>query len=372
MAFRYMLRPKDYEVEDEIRRRNVNNMFYLSIYIMSFEIIMLISFMGIQDKLPTAYRLLYLSMYMFFLLFGLCTFVVMLRRRKQVKFEHRDRVFLDAYMIGFVQVVMLWGVIIALLDQPVYGQIIAFVTNYVFCACLLLVKPQVFIASELVSIAVLFLLLPIYQQNKSILLGHYINLTVLLTALTISSCRSYVTFYDNTKNALKIKNFSERDELTNLYNRRKMNEYIENEFINTTENVCSVGILMIDVDYFKTFNDAYGHVRGDYVLQSIGAVLEKISETHDVFASRYGGEEFIIIIKNKGAEQVSWIAREIKQGIAGLRIPHEASGVSDIITVSIGQHCGEGNQTQIYDIIKKADEALYEAKNRGRDQIVEL
>lgn len=145
------------------------------------------------------------------------------------------------------------GGIIALLDQPVYGQVIAFVTNYVFCACLLLIRPYVFVVIQIIPLALLFLMLPFFQKNSSIILGHYINLAALLIPLTISSFRSYIYFYDNVSNKIKEKEVSEKDELTNLYNRRKLNMFIEREIVNGKKDITSIGILMLDVDYFNRF-----------------------------------------------------------------------------------------------------------------------
>lgn len=183
--------PDNPEIEDEVLSRNKNNMFYLCIYMICSECIMLITFLGIKDKLPPAYQFIYLGMYIFLLLFALCSAVPLYRTKKQTVFTERERKHWNWYTIGFVLVVMLWGVVIALLDQPVYGQVIAFVTNYVFCACLLLIRPHIFIVIQAVPLLVLFFLLPVFQKNSSIMLGHYINLTALLVPLTISSFRSY-------------------------------------------------------------------------------------------------------------------------------------------------------------------------------------
>lgn len=370
MTFHLNRRTENLEVEDKILGRNINNMFYLSIYIICSECVMIISFFGFKKELPPAYQYIYLFMYGFLLLFGLCTFAVLLPRRKQVNFSKNERTCLNLYTIGFILVMLLWGVTIALLDQPVYGQIIAFATNYVFCACLLLIKPHIFVMVQAIPLAVLFLMLPFFQKGYGILLGHYINLVALLVPLTISSFRSYLFFHDNASNSLREKDISEKDELTNLYNRRKMNEYIEQEITSKQTSLSSVGILMMDVDYFKKYNDRYGHIQGDSALQIIGNTLKRLSEEYGIFAARYGGEEFIIIIKNKELEQVSRIALEIIHAINNLKIAHEASDISNIITVSMGQHYSPGSQFNIYEMIKKADEVLYEAKCRGRNQIV--
>lgn len=369
MVFDIKRLPENQKIQDEILSRNINNMFYLSIYMTCSECFMLISFVGIKQKVPSAYQFIYLGMYIFLFLFALCSAVYLFPRKKRSVFKNSEQKFLKGYTLAFVLIVMIWGVVITLLDQPVYGQVIAFVTNYVFCACLLLIRPRVFIVIQIIPLALLFLMLPFFQENNIIVLGHYINLAALLIPLTLSSFRSYIYFYDNVSNKIKLKDVSEKDELTNLYNRRKMNTFIEQEILNGKKSLNSVGILMLDVDYFKNYNDCYGHLQGDAALQAIGTVLGEISEKKNVFVARYGGEEFIAIINNRSQDEVALIAFEIKQKINELQIPHKTSEASDLLTVSIGMHYSTDNQIDIYELIKKADDALYEAKVRGRNQI---
>lgn len=176
MAFNIRKTPENPKIQDEILSRNVINMFYLSIYMVCSECFMLISFARIKDKLPSKYQSIYLGMYIFLLLFALCSAIFLLPRKKRLAFDNSERKVLNSYTLAFILIVMTWGVIIALLDQPVYGQIIAFVTNYVFCACLLLIKPYTFVVIQIIPLALLFLMLPFFQKNSSIILGHYINL----------------------------------------------------------------------------------------------------------------------------------------------------------------------------------------------------
>lgn len=368
MAFNIRKLPENPRIQNEILSRNINNMFYLSIYMICSECFMLISFAGIKDKLPPAYQSIYLGMYIFLLAYAFLTAIILFSKKKKTIFDNKERKMLNIYTLAFILIVMIWGVIIALLDQPVYGQVIAFVTNYVFCACLLLIRPYIFVMIQTIPLALLFLLLPIFQSNSSIILGHYINLAALLIPLTLSSFRSYIYFYDNVSSKIKEKEASEKDELTNLYNRRKMTEYIEQEY-SINKKTTSIGILMLDVDYFKNYNDFYGHPQGDIALQELGTVLKEISEKNNVFAARYGGEEFIIIINNRSKDEVTSIAFEIMQKIKELQIPHKTSKVSDLLTVSMGLHYNAENQTNIYELIKRADEALYDAKVKGRNQI---
>lgn len=357
------------EVEDRILNKNLNNMYYLSIYIICFEILMLTSYIGLRNALPAAFRYIYLGMYIFFLFFGIFCFLILRIKRKQPHFEDRERNALRTFTVIFVLVVMIWGVIITLLDQPAYGQVIAFVTNYVMCAALIVMHPRAFLLAEAIPFALLFILLPVFQENSDILAGHYLNLIILLIPLTISNNRAYRTLYSDTLNVSKIRDISEKDELTGIYNRRKMNKYIDTEMIYEKNTIHSIAIAMLDVDYFKKYNDTYGHICGDYVLQSIGSVLKSIAEEYDVFPARYGGEEFILILKNKSLETALQICQQMKERIQLLQMEHKTSTVAEVVTVSIGLSYSTEKGTAIYEIIKHADQALYQAKHLGRNRI---
>jgi diguanylate cyclase (GGDEF)-like protein len=125
---------------------------------------------------------------------------------------------------------------------------------------------------------------------------------------------------------------------------------------------------MIDVDFFKTFNDSLGHPAGDECLRLIASTLPDYVRRAGETIARYGGEEFAILLPNTTEKEGVEIAQTICDGIAGLNIEHPASGVADKVTVSIGV-CGAapGQLDDSQELIKRADQALYEAKASGRN-----
>ena len=132
--------------------------------------------------------------------------------------------------------------------------------------------------------------------------------------------------------------------------------------------------MMLDVDYFKRYNDAYGHQAGDYCLQKVVEVLTS-SLINEPGASviRYGGEEFLIIAPNFTEIKAMQKAEEIQKRFKILHIPHRHSLVSDYVTLSIGICCAVPRaDLSANDIIYRADQALYVAKNQGRNRIVVL
>ncbi|MBK7422084.1 MAG: GGDEF domain-containing protein [Propionivibrio sp.] len=131
-----------------------------------------------------------------------------------------------------------------------------------------------------------------------------------------------------------------------------------------------VGLLMIDVDFFKLYNDYYGHPAGDACLQSIAnAVSGKMVRALDLLA-RYGGEEFVVVLPNTSSQGAYKVALSICQAVSDLHIPHAASTVADHITVSVGVASLLPDRQSTPDLaVTAADQALYSAKQQGRNRV---
>jgi diguanylate cyclase (GGDEF)-like protein len=160
------------------------------------------------------------------------------------------------------------------------------------------------------------------------------------------------------------------DPLTNLYNRRFFEKRAEEEVARSLRNQQPVTMLMMDVDHFKRINDTYGHQTGDKVLQRIAQHLTDSVRKSDV-CGRYGGEEFVLILPDTPGRNAVFLADRLRKGVAdilytGLGIPSDVS-----ITISGGVATCPRDVTTVEDLVRRADEALYEAKSRGRNCIVQ-
>ena len=164
------------------------------------------------------------------------------------------------------------------------------------------------------------------------------------------------------------------DGLTGLYNRRKFDEHIKTYLKIASRNKLSISILLLDIDYFKLFNDNYGHQAGDECIKEVAKALKNASMTNrpgDIVA-RYGGEEFIVMLLNSNDQHTNAIAQQILNNITSLKIPHDYKPPNNdnIVTVSIGTYIDHNiTETSTPEIIIKADEALYKAKEKGRNCI---
>jgi diguanylate cyclase (GGDEF)-like protein/PAS domain S-box-containing protein len=127
------------------------------------------------------------------------------------------------------------------------------------------------------------------------------------------------------------------DGLTGISNRRYFDESLANEWTNSISSTSPITLIMFDIDYFKKYNDTYGHLTGDFCLQSIaGAIKRKISDNSDYIFCRYGGEEFALILPSTKTTDGMKVAQHIQETIQSLRIPHSSSEIADIVTLSIG------------------------------------
>ncbi|GMO59884.1 MAG: hypothetical protein Ta2G_19940 [Termitinemataceae bacterium] len=166
---------------------------------------------------------------------------------------------------------------------------------------------------------------------------------------------------------------STHDKLTGLNNRRSYDgsvEFYTSVCNHVHQTVC---VLMMDVDYFKNYNDFYGHQKGDFVLQSIGKVLLEMTEEEHLFTARVGGEEFIALWTENRIEEAERVVLKLRQKINDLLIPHEKSTVSKTVTASYGLYIMRGGAgVSSANLYNSADTALYKAKEDGRDRIVLL
>ncbi|MFT4614439.1 MAG: diguanylate cyclase (GGDEF)-like protein [Bacteroidia bacterium] len=160
------------------------------------------------------------------------------------------------------------------------------------------------------------------------------------------------------------------DELTGLGNRRVVNSVLEKEINRARRAGADVSLILLDVDYFKNYNDTYGHPAGDVVLQKLADIMLQASTRAGEVVARYGGEEFILILPGASSESAMRTASRLKDMIFAANIPHENSAVADRISVSQGVVSVRPDGAQeANDLIVLADTALYSAKGSGRNAI---
>jgi diguanylate cyclase (GGDEF)-like protein len=172
--------------------------------------------------------------------------------------------------------------------------------------------------------------------------------------------------------------YAERDHLTGLFNRRYMDERLNYEITRAQREGSSLSLCMADLDFFKRYNDTYGHQAGDRVLRAVADALKRGVRPDDS-VSRYGGEEFLIMLPDTDAEGARAVAERLRERVMDLNIAHETSPIGGVLTISLGVMTWDAPRyvcsiQSVVDIgaelISSSDAALYRAKQTGRNRVV--
>jgi len=158
------------------------------------------------------------------------------------------------------------------------------------------------------------------------------------------------------------------DDLTGIYNHRFFIQQLTLEVERQKRYSAPLSLLMIDIDYFKNYNDTNGHLAGDQVLKAVSILIQRGVRQTDIVA-RYGGEEFSAILINAGREKALEIAERVRRNVADTRFPNESAQPNKQLTVSVGVATFSSSISSLTDLIREADHALYRAKRRGRNRI---
>jgi diguanylate cyclase (GGDEF)-like protein len=159
------------------------------------------------------------------------------------------------------------------------------------------------------------------------------------------------------------------DALTGIHNRRYFDENQDRIIKTLSRSGGKLSLMMIDIDFFKNYNDTYGHKEGDNCLRMVADTLEKCVTRTDDFIARYGGEEFVVVLPNTDQKGACVIAKKLLKNMRELKIPHAKSAAADYVTVSIGVTTGAVSHTQdMDDYVRRADEMLYKSKQNGRNK----
>jgi diguanylate cyclase (GGDEF)-like protein len=219
-----------------------------------------------------------------------------------------------------------------------------------------------------------YLCIPIVAQGETLGIVHF-QATEEQPNLDTSEMSFKTTFAGqvglsiaNIKLREALRTQSIRDVLTGMYNRRFLEETLDREVRRAARGAQSLGLLMIDLDHFKKFNDTYGHDAGDAVLRETGQFLAKGIRAED-FVCRFGGEEFVVILPTGSIEISQARGERLRAKMRELNITHQGRSLG-MVTISVGVAAFPQHGMSPKELMAAADAALYEAKRRGRDQVV--
>jgi diguanylate cyclase (GGDEF)-like protein len=287
--------------------------------------------------------------------------------------------------VSFISFILIWCAGISLLDQLSYGQIIVYVVAIISIAVTPLFKP-VTLFTVYLTIHALFLAFMLYfQKSSEILFGNFLNSTTILIISWVISCMRYknrVEDFNNRKiiqeksDELKrvnkeLEKLSRTDSLTGIFNRSVFDKTIKTEWDRCKRYFTPLSLIMIDIDFFKAFNDNYGHQAGDECIKQVAWVLSDCAKRSSDIVARYGGEEFAIILPQIEKANALELAEKMRSRVEKLNIPHAYSSISDYVTISLGVYTvTPSDKLSIEEFIRTADKALYDAKKDNRNSIV--
>jgi diguanylate cyclase (GGDEF)-like protein len=230
------------------------------------------------------------------------------------------------------------------------------------------------------------LVVPILQQQRlwGLLIAHQcrstrqwqqseINLFNQLAGQTAIAIQQSELYQQLQQANQELQRLASYDGLTQVANRRCFDDTLQSEWLRLAREQASLSLILCDVDYFKLYNDTYGHLAGDDALRQVAKAISQAVKRPADLVARYGGEEFAVILPNTDVEGAIAVARDIQNYVCGLQIPHTNSQVSEFITISLGiATIIPHSQSSAASLVAAADQGLYQAKAQGRNCIVQM
>jgi diguanylate cyclase (GGDEF)-like protein len=167
----------------------------------------------------------------------------------------------------------------------------------------------------------------------------------------------------------RFRQLASKDGLTGLANRREFDQYLEQEWEKSIQNKREISLILCDVDQFKNYNDTYGHPAGDGCLAQIAEAISRAVKRPQDLVARYGGEEFVLVLPNTSVDGAVQVVKDIQKEVRSKQISHRTSAVDQYITLSLGICTMLATpQRSSIDLLSAADQALYQAKQSGRNR----
>ncbi|OJV65113.1 MAG: hypothetical protein BGO41_00680 [Clostridiales bacterium 38-18] len=385
-----MLRTSDF-----MRERNTKNAAHgkvLAVGVLMFEVVfMIIAIVSRLNGISPSFNYdFYMGMYISLIVVSIVFYGLLKRYDPSRESELYQRNFYRL-TVGFGYLFILWGMLVSFADQGMYSNLNALFINLIAIASFLYIAPRNSLFMFAAEAVIFFVFISRFQASTDILLGHYVNSTVIFVFVWLASFLSYNIFTSNylNKSQLQVQldvnnEINEQlqdvvdrlealvieDSLTGLPNRRGMDKFLKNIVSVYKADQTTISFLMIDIDYFKQYNDHYTHMAGDDTLKRISGKLNEFVTSLNDYVIRFGGEEFLFINVSKSREEMIAIAERMRREIEALEIEHMTSECSSYVTISIGLVTEQsGNLEWINQQISAADKALYKAKELGRNQV---
>lgn len=377
-------------IKSEIIKQNLHKISLLN-RVFTIVIVFLFLFTNIITNIPILNldNLINISYFNFFSLFtfNFLIFLIVDIRKIQINNDNIKKVelFITLYVTFFLSI----GAFISMREQEIYNPLLIYTMILFTCSSFLVLSVKQVSIPLITSTCVLLLGLYLQHGFDQIFILQLLYIASIIPIAFFISQSFYYSFKRSIKFQIemvreaqisreltkklreanrKLELQSMLDPLTSLFNRRAYNNYLKELQTKLLENSYDLSVIMIDVDCFKMYNDTYGHAEGDKVLLKIAQVLKDLADEYHCFATRWGGEEFALLLFDVPEAFVKEMCNEVKTRVNQLQINHNTSHISDVVSVSIGASTKTILQPDdILACIKQADEALYFVKEHGRN-----
>jgi diguanylate cyclase (GGDEF)-like protein len=277
---------------------------------------------------------------------------------------------------------------VAAVGVTLVGFVVTYITHiaalqgqsYVLAGLVMVILYACLFLGLLFNIAIgISTLLVITHVAMGLVIGLPLNELCYMTAMlgataVIGGISTYNLEYALRTNFLEtrlLNELAERDGLTGLYNRRIFDDFMRRVWRQSRREDVAVGIVFVDIDYFKIYNDLYGHQAGDDCLKKVAGSIARCAKRPFDFAARYGGEEFVLVLYGPPDDYGRSLPEQIRRDVLDLAIPHAGSLCAQSVTVSVGVAMARAaSHRSLAGAIQTADEALYQAKREGRNRVV--
>lgn len=288
--------------------------------------------------------------------------------------------------IIFISFILIWCAGISLLDQLTSGQVIVYVVAVISIAITPFYEPVVLFLVYLIIHPSFLIAMPYFQESTQLYFGNSLNTTTFVILSWAISCMRYkkqVEDFNNKKIILKksdelrlinikfeeanikLEILSKTDVLTGILNRLVFENLIKDEWNRCKRHSLHLSLIMADIDFFKEFNDNYGHQAGDRCIKQIADVLTICAKRSSDKVARYGGDEFMVLLPHADKGNALKLAELMRKGVEEKSVPHSYSDVSDHVTISLGINTIiPSDESSIDEFINNTDSALYKAKKR--------
>ena len=308
----------------------------------------------------TTYRILYYIAIVLVLVHQIVTLVAKDTLRKKL---HITELFLQAEAVALI----LWSALLSLVDQTrgLPGSVYVFIV--VTIGVIMIIRPNKAIWVYGISHGIYLVLNMVLNLSDEMIFSNVINTTSIIVTSYIGSVIIYNTYCRDYRKQMIIQEQKEAletlvlmDPMTDLYNRRGLENYLER--LGREDDPMKLGVMMVDIDNFKGYNDLYGHILGDEALIKVAQVIKGMLSDHQGIACRYGGDEFCIILNNSDEKKLEAIASSLQDKIQQLDIEHEGDKRNRRLHVTTGSYSRVYDQHTPWQLVDMADKILYEHK----------